>query len=172
MNKGRNIIIAALLIAIAGLAAAYASFATQLQITNSKATIAGNWNVEITNIEATSVTGTATSKEGTPTFTSTTASFDANLVAPGDSITYTVTIQNKGTIPAKLNAGSPVFTEQPDGSPAIVYTTTNPGATLAAGETTTFTVTATYDANTTVVPEVKTKSFTATIDYVQSTNQS
>ena len=165
-KSGKNLVIVALLLLVVGATVAYAAFATELKLNESTATIKGDWLIEITNIEATTVTGTA--EEGTPTFTETTATFDALLNAPGDSVTYTVTVENKGSIDATLD--SAVFTpDDENGSPAIIYTTTNPAATLAAGATTTFTVTATYDESITEVPDVKTKTITGTINYIQDT---
>ena len=163
-KSGKNLVVVAIVLALVVVATAYAAFATELNLNESTATIQGDWLIEITNIEATTVVGTADA--GTPSFTDTTATFDALLNAPGDSVTYTVTIENKGSIDAKLD--SAVFTPDNEmGSPAIIYTYENPAASLAAGATTTFTVTATYDESVTEVPDVKTKTITGTINYVQ-----
>ncbi len=163
-KSGKNLVVVAIVLALVVMAVGYAAFATELNLNESTATIQGDWLIEITNIEATTVVGTADA--GTPSFTDTTATFDALLNAPGDSVTYTVTIENKGSIDAKLD--SAVFTEDNEmGSPAIDYTYDNPATTLAAGATTTFTVTATYDASVTEVPEVKTRTITGTINYIQ-----
>lgn len=164
MKDGRNIIIAALLVAVLVMSVGYAAFASQLKLDEGRAEIVGDWQVEITKIEPTTVTGQADAGDYDNTVSS--ASFDADLKQPGDSVTYTVTIENKGSIDAKLSAAT--FTEQTDGSPAIIYTTTEPGETLAAGASTTFTVTATYDSNVTEVPTVTSKTITAIIDYVQA----
>lgn len=158
-----NVIVIALLLLICAMAVGYAAFATQLTINGNAEIISGQWNVQITKIEATSINGTAVA--GTPTHTTTTATFNAQLVKPGDSVTYTVTVENKGTIAAVLDSAT--FTPQENGSPAIIYTTTDPAQELAAGGTTTFTVTATFDPSVTAEPEVKTKSITGVIEYVQ-----
>ena len=104
---------------------------------------------------------------GTPEYTNTSATFSAKLLKPGDTITYVITIQNAGTINATLD--SITFTPDDEkGSPAISYETTSPATSLGAGEQTTFTVKVVYDAETTEVPSVKTKTITGIIEYVQA----
>ncbi len=163
MKNGKNILIAGLLVAIMVMSVGYAAFASQLNL-NGTTTIDGEWDVEITAIKASNVTGDAVA--GTPSYTASTATFNATLKKPGDAITYTVTVENKGNIDAKLN--DTVFTEGANGSPAIVYTHTDPAATLAAGDSTTFTVTTTYDASYTETPAITTKTITGLIEYVQA----
>lgn len=163
MKDGRNIIIGALLIAVITMAVGYSAFATQLTI-NGNAEIVGDWNVEITNIEATTVTGEAA--PGNPTHTTTSATFDADLKQPGDSVVYTITVENNGTIDATLDNYS--MTPQADGSPAILYTYTNPATDLAAGGETTFTVTVTYDSTVTEVPTNTTKTIQGLVEYKQA----
>lgn len=164
MNKdGKNIAIASLLVLVLFMSIGYAAFAQTLNL-NSTATISGKWDIEITNISATSTTGTA--EAGTPSFTATQATFDPTLYKPGDSVTYTITVRNKGNIDASFQ--SMKLTETAGGSPAILYTNTEPGASLTPGSETTFTVTATYDANYTEIPSITTKTITGTIEYVQA----
>lgn len=103
---------------------------------------------------------------GEPQYTNTSATFSAKLLKPNDTITYEITIKNAGTIDAKL--GNKTFTtDEEKGSPAIIYTTTNPANILKAGEETTFTVTVQYDPETKETPSVKTKTITGIIEYVQ-----
>lgn len=166
MRDKKNILIGALLFAVIALSVGYAAFATTLTI-NGSATIDGEWDVEITGITS-SPTGTGTNKTE-PSYTKTTASFSASLMAPGDAMTYTITVENKGTIDAKLD--SIVLTPDPDGSPAITYTVDSKPAkdsVLASGDTTTVVITATYDSSVTEIPELKTKSITGTLEYVQA----
>ena len=147
MKDKKNILIGALVFVIAMMAVGYAAFATTLNI-NGTATIAGEWDVEITDI---------------------TATFDANLMAPGDTATYTITVQNKGSIDAKLNTIT--LTPQADGSDAIIYTVkSQPSANdvLKAGDSTTVVIEAKYDEAVNSVPEVKTKTFTGVLEYVQA----
>lgn len=166
MKDKKNILIGALLFAVVAMSVGYAAFATTLNI-NGTATIAGEWDVEITGITS-AFTGSAEDKTA-PTFTATTATFDAKLVAPGDTATYTVTVENKGSIDASLD--SITLTPQQDGSEAIIYTVKsqpNKSDVLAAGDTTTVVIEAKYDPTVTTVPEVKTKTFTGVLEYVQA----
>lgn len=166
MKDKKNILIGALLFAVVAMSVGYAAFTANLKI-NGTATIAGDWAVEITGITS-EFTGTASDKTA-PSFTATTATFDAQLMAPGDTATYTVTVENKGTIDAKLS--SITLTPQADGSDAIIYTVkSQPNANdeLASGETTTVVIEAKYDPSVTTVPETKTKTFTGVLEYVQA----
>lgn len=162
-KDGRNILIASLLAIVLFMSIGYAAFAQTLNL-NSTATISGEWDIEITGITASSVTGNA--KGGTPTYTSTSATFNPTLLQPGDTVTYTITVENKGNIDAKFSSMN--LTKTAGGSPAIIYSSTDPSSELAAGASTTFTVTATYDSTVTEVPDIKTKSITGTVEYVQA----
>lgn len=100
MDK-KNIVIATLAVAVGAMAVGYAAFATTLNI-NGTATIAGEWDVEITDI---TFSGTGQAKDGSgTTYTATTATFDCELYAPGDACEYTVTVENKGTVKAVLDS--------------------------------------------------------------------
>ena len=163
----KSIVIAALFATILLMSVGYAAFATTLTI-NGNATISGSWNVEITDITA-AFTGTATDKTA-PAYTATTATFDADLQAPGDKATYTITVKNKGTITASLS--SIVLTpDNTTGSSAIIYAVESQpaaGDTLAPNATTTVVISATYDSTVTAVPDNKTKAFTGTLIYQQA----
>lgn len=167
MKDKKNVLICALLLTIMVMAVGYAAFSQTLNI-NGTATIAGEWQVEITGIDS-ELEGAATNKEGTPTFTSTTATFDVELVKPGDSATYTITVKNNGSIDAKLS--SITLTPQADGSSAILYEIVKQPAVdsvLAVGNTHEVVVKVTYDENVEEVPEVTTKTFTGVLEYVQA----
>jgi uncharacterized membrane protein len=168
MKDKKNLLIGALLFTIVVMAVGYAAFATTLTI-NGNATISGKWDVEITGIES-AVTGTANA--GSPSFTTTTATFDATLVKPGDSATYTVTVENKGNIDAKLSDITLTPQEVSDGgSDAILYEIVSQPAkdsVLAAGDTTTVEVKVSYDSTATTVPTSTTRTFTGTLEYVQA----
>lgn len=166
-NDKKNIVITALVAVIVLMGVGYAAFATTLNI-NGKATISGDWDVEITGIKA-EHTGTATDATE-PSFTATTATFDAKLLAPGDSSTYTITVENKGNIDAKLNSINLTPQDDTTGSPAIKYTVVSQPvkeSVLASGDSTTVVIKAEYDPTITTIPEVKTKTITGTIEYVQ-----
>ena len=148
---------------IALMTVGYSAFATQLKI-NGTAEIVGEWDVKITNIVAQEVSEGC--EAGEPEYTNTTATFNAKLQKPGDIVSYVITIKNEGTIDAKLDSAT-FTTDEENGSPAIIYTTTDPSDTLNAGSETTFTVTAKYDEKTESTPEIKTKQISGVIEYVQ-----
>ena len=111
-RDSKNILIGTLLAAVIIMSVGYAALAQRLTI-NGTATISSEWNVAITDIAEGTKSATAYSKTD-PTSTSTTATFDAVLTAPGDSITYDVTVTNSGSLDAVLD--SIVVTPQADGS--------------------------------------------------------
>ncbi len=162
MTKNRNIIIGVLLIAILLMSVAYSALATQLLV-NGTAKIISEWNVKITSITAQDVSEGC--NPGNPEFTDTTVTFNAELVKPGDYITYLVMIENTGTLDATLN--NITLTPDESGSPAIIYTTTEPETLLKAGRATCFLIKVSYDENTTEMPSVKSKTITGVVEYVQ-----
>ena len=162
MKDGRNIIIAALLVAVLVMSVGYSAFATQLEI-NGNATISGEWLIEITNISAVT---TGLADAGDYSHTQTTATFDADLKQPGDQVVYTITVKNSGNIDAELD--QMIMTPDSNPSPAISYTYTQPGRTLAAGRTTTFTVTVKYDEGIEEVPDNTSEKITGSVNYVQA----
>lgn len=188
MKDTKNIMIIALLIAVAALAVGYAAFATTLQI-NGHAVIDANWDVEITNITASYVgmaeeTGSTPTVPAVPTHTKTTATFDATLHAPGDSATYVVTVTNSGSIKAKLNSIAPSTADLATlnaAAPAVIkYTLVSSpslNSVLNPSDTATFTFKVEFDSNATTesldgLTDPIEKSLTATIEYVQDTSSS
>ena len=163
MKNKRNIIIGAIVAVILLMAVGYSALATQLSI-NGTAEITGEWDVRITNIETKEISDGC--DDGEPEFTNTTAKFDAKLGKPGDAITYEITIENQGTIDAKLDHIL-FLADEENGSEAIKYSSTNIAETLGAGEQTKLDITIEYDQETAEVPQVKTKSLTGVVEYVQ-----
>ena len=103
MNKRRknNIIIASLCAVVILMGVGYAAFSSQLNITGTS-NITSNWDVRITNIE--SELNGATDLEA-PTYDNTNgmyASFHTGLSKPGDYALYTITIENRGDIDARI----------------------------------------------------------------------
>lgn len=161
----KNILIGALLFAIIAMSVGYASFATTLNIKGT-AKIDNNWNVAITNITSTS-TGEAIDNT-LPSYTALTATFDALLKKPGDAMTYTIKVENKGSIDAMLNTIS--LTPQTDGESAIIYTVIDSpkeGDVLLAGDSASVVIKAEYDSNSLKSSNSSSKTFTGTIEYVQ-----
>ena len=162
MHNNKMIIIIAFLATIFLMAIGYSTFATDF-IINGTTEITGNWDVRITNIKATQVPEGCDA--GSPTFTKDSANFSAKLNKPGDEIIYEVTIENLGTIDAELQ--TIIFTEEIDGIEEINYTTSELKKDLNAGDKTTFNIMVTYVKETESIPEVKTKTLTGIIQYVQ-----
>ena len=100
-RTNRNYIIAGLCMILVIMGVGYAAFQSQLKITGTS-NIASNFLVKITSITPNSIVGTALDKPEITTYNDTSATFGVSLKSPGDSITYDITIENRGTIDAVL----------------------------------------------------------------------
>ncbi len=164
-RKKNNIIIASLCAIVVLMGIGYAAFASQLKI-NGTSSISSNFSVLITDITSGSIVGGA-SNAAEPAHTATTATFNTNLVSPGDSITYTIKVENQGTIDAILtsidvNTGS---------NEAIEFVTSGieEGDNLLQGESDELYVKVTYSNSITSQPENTTSNITVTLNYEQAT---
>ena len=83
------------------MAVGYAAFNTELKISGTSK-VTSNWDIEITNVTNGTPVGSAQNTVA-PTWDALTASMEADLYEKGDAMEYDVTIENKGTIDAKLN---------------------------------------------------------------------
>ena len=103
MEKNREvkvIAVVALLVAVVGLSVAYAALSTTLEITGQATINSASWNVQFAAGESTKTGGTTFTA---PTVSSTSISgLSVTLTKPGDSYTYSFSIQNTGSINAKL----------------------------------------------------------------------
>lgn len=162
MFKKRNIIILSLLIALLFMSVGYCLLATDFEITGTTE-IVGNWNIAITDVK---VINESPDIKAEFDFTDTSLNFKTLLNKPGDSVTYQVTLENRGTIAADLS--QVLFKEGDEGSSAIKYETKNFDPLLEAGEKSTFLITTTYDEKVTEVPLNKIKNLAGTIEYVQN----
>lgn len=165
-KSNKNIILLILLLVIVGMAVGYAALSQALVI-NGTANITTEWKVLFTNIEEGTLTG-AESKTA-PSYTATTATFDVNLLYPGASAQYIVTVANQGSINAKLASVDGIDTANAAAPTDITYTIdAKANDTLDAKATKTYTVTVTWDAASTTIPETKTKTATITLNYEQA----
>lgn len=162
--KKNNIILTLLVAIVAIMAITYAAFSTSLNITGSS-TITSKWDVKITNVTTKNILGDAT-KAFEPVVSETAVTFKTDLVQPGDSMTYEVTIKNEGTIDAKVD--SIQMTKSPN--PAITFSVSgvNENDLLKAGETTTYDVTVAYNSNVTSQPDELSGTLTVKLNYVQN----
>ena len=163
-RRQRNYIILGLCSILLVMAAGYAAFRTQLTI-NGTSNISSEWKVLITDIQSSVLEGNATDAE-TPSHTDTTATFKTNLVSPGDSMQYTVTVENRGNIDAVLKT----LSKTDSSNDAIIFEITGieQGDTLKSHNSTTFNVTVTYNPEITNQPDNITSDLTITLDYVQA----
>lgn len=170
-SRNKNILIGALIAVVLIMGVGYAAFAQQLTI-NGSANITSSWNVHIQSITPGTPNGTAENVSATvDPVDNTKATFSTNLVSPGDSLTYTVTVVNAGTIDAKVDTNGITFTEGPNNQ-AIKYSYSgiNDGTKVAANNgTAQFTVTVTYDSGVTSQPSAEqlTNTLTMNLDFVQ-----
>ena len=79
----------------------YAAFQTELKVSGTSK-VTSNWDIEITNVTSGTPTGSAENTVA-PSWDKLWASMEADLYEKGDSMEYDVTIENKGTLDAKLN---------------------------------------------------------------------
>ena len=168
-KKKNNIILGSLCAVVLLMVVGYAAFQSVLNITGTSK-VSSNWNILITNIETKNIVGGA-SNASEPTGKGTlTATFNTNLVSPGDSIEYDITVSNQGS----LNAVLEKINVSDSNNPAIKFTTTGitEGDPLNAGESAVLTVKVEYDNAVTSQPESTKSELTVTLDYVQADGSS
>ena len=100
-KKRRQIVIISLIIVLIGMTVGYATYSSNVEIKGTS-TITSSWDIQITNITGGTPTGTAENAKA-PTWKNTEASMEANLYKQGDAMEYDITIENKGTLDAKLD---------------------------------------------------------------------
>lgn len=104
-KRQKNILIGGLIVVVLIMTIAYATFASQLNITGTS-NITSNWDIQITDIQKVESKG-ATDKEGSPSYDNTnglSATFNTILTSPGDYAMYMIQIENKGSLNAVLKS--------------------------------------------------------------------
>ena len=101
--KRRKIIIFSLIGILFLMVVGYSAFQTKLNI-SSTSNITSVWDVEITNVKIKEINGLAENVGDLDSYTNLEANMEANFYEPGDYITYTVTVSNKGTLDAMLDS--------------------------------------------------------------------
>ena len=171
-RKKRNIIIGALCSLLVFMGIGYAILSQTLNISGI-ANMRGEWDIKITDISEASRTGKA--DPGTPTISSSgvSASFEANLWMPGDSITYNITVKNNGNIDAALKELVPSVE---NGVQQVKFSNNAvQGKVLRQSESYTFQVSVVFDEDATEIPpDSKTNppKYTISLTFVQYTGNS
>ncbi|MGN1000387.1 MAG: leucine-rich repeat protein [Bacilli bacterium] len=161
-RKKRNIIIGVLCCLLVFMGIGYAILSQTLTI-NGIGNVKGKWDVQITSIALKSQTGRAT--EVSSSYTKTTASFEADLYMPGDSIEYEVTVENKGNIDALLQSITPTTTNK---VADIKFSHSEIDNTpLTAGKTITFTMKVEFLESATAIPDVERTEYQLELVYIQ-----
>ena len=167
-NGKKNLAIGMLVAAICIMAIGYAALAQTLTI-NGTAEITGTWDVHLQNVQQTAKSETA--KVNTPSISSTVVTFDVELLQPGDYVTYTVDVKNGGTIDAKLKDLTTTLQSVADGGSSQIEWTFSGMAkddVLAAGQTKTVTLTATYPASEATVTADQSRTMSVVFDFGQN----
>lgn len=179
--KKKNRVIIALAVIVAFMAVGYAILQQQLTI-NGTANIDAKWAVKITGIEGSFIEGASNTFEDmteiVPTFTDTTATFNATLPIPGAEADYTITVKNEGTIPAMLNGLPDLGTTNAEDPQQIIYEVDFAEGyegkyRLEPEESVQFLVAVYWDSNDEVgVTEPVSKEATITLNYTQAPEES
>ena len=105
-RRTKALVVVVLLIVVAGLTVAFAALSTTLNINGTAYLDAAKWGIRFENLSSptkigsANVTGTAKIEE---TKSAEITGMDVSLSTPGDKVTYTVDLVNKGTINAKID---------------------------------------------------------------------
>ena len=161
----RNYIIAGLCAILVIMGVGYAAFQSQLKISGTSS-VSSNFSVKITDITVSSQNGGAADKPGVTTHTDTTATFGVTLQSPGDSITYDIRIENRGSIDAVLKT----ITKTDTNNSAILFETSGvaEGDALNVGESKVMQVKVTYNPSVTSQPTDLDSTLNVTLDYEQA----
>ena len=125
MDKTRNYLIfgvLSLVVSLVAVSLAYAGFTATLNITGTGAVKAAKWDVHFANLQPVTKTGTAVENTA-PTVNGTTlGTYSVTLNAPGDAVTYTFDVENKGNFAAKwtgLTIGTPTCSGGDANAPGV-----------------------------------------------------
>lgn len=167
-KKKKDILIIVMLVAVVCMSVAFATLSQRVEVAGTNA-VKGNWQVEITGIDAIASQGMGTSESVNSDLT--VANVSASFYQPGDSVTYSVVVENKGNIDAKLDSIASAITPNAgaDDNPYVIYTYDGitSGSVLEAGDKITFTVTVQYSSEATIVSNI-TANLTTILNYVQN----
>ena len=105
-RRTKALVVVVLFIVVAGLTIAFAALSTTLNINGTAYLDAAKWGIRFENLSSPTKIGSATTT-GTAKIEETKAAeitgINVSLSTPGDKVTYTVDLVNKGTINAKID---------------------------------------------------------------------
>ena len=105
-RREKALVVVVLLVVIAGLTVAFAALSTTLNINGTAYLDAAKWGIKFENLSSPTRIGKATTT-GTAKIEETKSAeitgINVSLSTPGDKVTYTVDLVNKGTINAKID---------------------------------------------------------------------
>ena len=175
MDRTKNYLIAGLLIAVIAMSVGYALLAETLTI-NGTGKIDAEWDIHFKD----DITGNFTNasnatddeeNEILPTSSGITATFSTLLEKPGSKATYTVTVENAGSIDAQLDSITDLSTsnnEEPSGIQFAVTGMTK-GDTLASGQSKVITVTVEWLSSAEEIPSgAKEKTVAIALNFIQA----
>ena len=149
-RRTKSLVVVVLLIVIAGLTIAFAALSTTLNINGTAYLDAAKWGIRFENLSSPTKIGSATTT-GTAKIEETKSAeitdINVSLSIPGDKVTYTVDLVNKGTINAKIdNIEKTVLTQEQQRYLTFKVTDkdgreVSEGDILSAGETKNLTIT-------------------------------
>ena len=149
-RRTKALAVVVLLIVVAGLTVAFAALSTTLNINGTAYLDAAKWGIKFENLSSPTKIGSATTT-GTAKIEETKSAeitgINVGLSTPGDKVTYTVDLVNKGTINAKIdNIEKTVLTSEQQRYLTFRVTDKNgnevsEGDILSAGETRNLTIT-------------------------------
>ena len=161
----KSTIIMILLALVLLMAIRYAAFAQRLNI-NGSTQISSSWDVHIEDISVNSELQNGQNINASVGENNLSATFEAELIEPGSSVTYDITVRNAGTLDAKLD--SIVFTNSNNEAIQYSYAGISESDVIEAGQTQTFTITVKFNESYTTTPDNKTSSVTMNLTYVQA----
>lgn len=193
MKNKKTIAIVLLVVALLGLAVAFAALSTTLTINGSGLVDPDSWSIKFANLSTADVKGSAvvTSPAVLTNDTSITG-YNVTLKAPGDSVTYTFDVVNEGDIDAILTSlvkPAPTCTGKATDDAqktadatlvannlvyTLVYTDTKAAVaeddTLDAGQSRNLTLTIGYSSSATELPSDEVQLSNMNIDFVYGQN--
>ena len=166
-RKRKNILIGILLTILLIMTIGYSAFSSKFDIKGSSM-ITSKWDIEITDLKVKNTLGYV--EDISHSFDTLTTNMNASFKAPGDEITYEVTVSNLGSLDAtldniKINMDSQdVIQFKVDGIMS--------GDVLKQGESTKFDVIMKYNEDITSPPDLENVTFGMNLNYLQNGNSS